>query len=261
MGKIWIPGGGGGSDLDVITAAAGDVVSGKVIVDKDGEPLTGTLSLSGNADAVDVLTGKTFYNTDPKNQVTGSMVNQGAWNGSCGTNGSVTIPAGYHNGSGKVTNSQAKMGGGTYTAGAAAQTVSCNGKLMTGNIVINPASSIGNCSAGNIRNGVKIGNVTGSCKEWQVITLNGQNTAGGRNFSDSGGGGWYCQYLKVTCAFTPVVVSVLHGTEASRYTLTQYGMMRVAGMSAYFKIFASGGVLYIPVPASGAYYGSIAGWR
>ena len=66
MGKIWIPGGGGWSDLDVITAAAGDVVSGKVIVDKDGEPLTGTLSLSGNADAGDVLTGKTFYNTNPR---------------------------------------------------------------------------------------------------------------------------------------------------------------------------------------------------
>ena len=57
MGKIWIHGGGGGSDLDVITAAAGDVVSGKVIVGPDGEPLTGTLALSGNAGAGDVLSG------------------------------------------------------------------------------------------------------------------------------------------------------------------------------------------------------------
>ena len=41
MGKILMPGGGGGADLDVITAGAEDVLAGKVIVDKNGEPLTG----------------------------------------------------------------------------------------------------------------------------------------------------------------------------------------------------------------------------
>ena len=40
MSRIWLPGGAGGADLDVITAGAGDVLSGKVIVDKEGEPLT-----------------------------------------------------------------------------------------------------------------------------------------------------------------------------------------------------------------------------
>lgn len=45
MGKV-IPmlGGGGGADLDVITAGAGDVLTGKVIVDRKGDPLTGTMS-------------------------------------------------------------------------------------------------------------------------------------------------------------------------------------------------------------------------
>jgi hypothetical protein len=43
MGKIWMPGGGGGADLDVITAGAGDVLAGKVGVDKDGNPVTGTM--------------------------------------------------------------------------------------------------------------------------------------------------------------------------------------------------------------------------
>ena len=43
MSRIWLPGGAGGADLDVITAGAGDVLSGKVIVDKEGEPLTGML--------------------------------------------------------------------------------------------------------------------------------------------------------------------------------------------------------------------------
>ena len=74
-----------------------------MIVDKDGNPLTGTLTLSGDAGAGDVLSGKTFYTTNPKSKQTGTM----------GT-----------------------MGGGTYTPKAAQQTVSCSGKKMTGNIVI-----------------------------------------------------------------------------------------------------------------------------
>lgn len=43
MGKILIPGGGGGADLDVITATAADVRKNKVIVDREGEPLAGTM--------------------------------------------------------------------------------------------------------------------------------------------------------------------------------------------------------------------------
>ena len=39
---------GGGIDLDVITANPADVRAGKVIVDKDGEPLTGTLPDRGS---------------------------------------------------------------------------------------------------------------------------------------------------------------------------------------------------------------------
>ena len=44
MGKILIPGGGGGADLDAITATASDVRKNKVIVDKNGEPLAGTMN-------------------------------------------------------------------------------------------------------------------------------------------------------------------------------------------------------------------------
>lgn len=50
----------------------------------------------------DVLSGKTFYSGD-KNLKTGTMTNRGAWNSTIAPGNSVTIPAGYHNGSGKVT--------------------------------------------------------------------------------------------------------------------------------------------------------------
>ena len=70
--------GGSGADLDLVTAGAGDVLSPKVIVDKDGNPLTGTLVLSGDAAVGNVLAGKTFYSNDAKTKRTGTMVNQGA---------------------------------------------------------------------------------------------------------------------------------------------------------------------------------------
>ena len=49
MGKVYISSGGGGTDLDVVTAAAGDILAGKVIVGPDGEPLNGTLPNRGQA--------------------------------------------------------------------------------------------------------------------------------------------------------------------------------------------------------------------
>lgn len=106
MAECIILKGGGGADLDVITAGAGDIISGKVIVGPDGEPLTGTLALSGDATAANVLSGKTFYNTDAKSKVTGSMTNRGAQTKTftpSTAKQTYTIPAGYHNGSGVVT--------------------------------------------------------------------------------------------------------------------------------------------------------------
>ena len=102
--------GGDGADTSVVTAGAEDVLSGKVIVDANGNPLTGT------------------------------MTNRGAISQSLGINGSYTIPQGYHNGSGKVSQSISTMGAQTITPKSSAQTVSCNGKYMTGNITVNAAN-------------------------------------------------------------------------------------------------------------------------
>lgn len=107
MGKIWMPGGGGGADLDVITAGAGDVLAGKVIVDKEGELLTGT------------------------------MPNRGASGGLLQAGQTYTIPAGYHNGSGTVAANN--LAGQTGATAAAAhilngQTAWVNGNKITGNM-------------------------------------------------------------------------------------------------------------------------------
>ena len=97
MGTILMPGGGGGIDLDVVTAVAGDILSGKVIVGADGEPLTGTLALSGNAGTGDVLSGKTFYSNDAKTKRTGTMEDRGALNWS-ESNTTKSVDAGYYRG-------------------------------------------------------------------------------------------------------------------------------------------------------------------
>lgn len=56
----------------------------------------------GNAGAGDVLSGKTFTNSSTVGE-TGTMTNNGAVSQSLNCGGSYTVPAGYHNGSGKVT--------------------------------------------------------------------------------------------------------------------------------------------------------------
>ncbi|MBS5467266.1 MAG: hypothetical protein KHX69_00320 [Clostridium sp.] len=152
---IWLPG-GGGADLDVVTADAGDVLAGKVIVGPDGEPLTGTLALSGNASDGQVLSGQTYYNTDAKTKRTGTMPNRGAVNQFLAINGSYTIPAGFHNGSGKVTQSVKTKGAQTYTPGTANQTIAA-GQYLTGAQTIKGDP---NLRPENIKKGVSImGNI------------------------------------------------------------------------------------------------------
>ena len=192
MARIWMPGGGGGADLDVTTAVAGDILKGKVIVGPDREPLTGTLELTGNAADSQVLAGKTYYNTDAKTKRTGIMVNHGAIMVSLNCGKSFTIPAGYHNGAGeviansltsqtdstavagdilsgktawvkgsKITGNMATMAGGTYTPSTSQQTVSCSGKKMTSDIIVKGDA---NLIAGNIIAGKSIFGVAGNAK-------------------------------------------------------------------------------------------------
>ncbi|RGY95370.1 glycine-rich domain-containing protein [Clostridium sp. AM58-1XD] len=107
-------GGGGGLDTDELTATAGDILKGKTAgVKGSDEPVAGTLELTGDAADSTVLSGKTYYNTDAKTKRTGTMANQGAKTAALNCGGSYTIPAGYHNGAGKVTaNSLASQTGG-----------------------------------------------------------------------------------------------------------------------------------------------------
>ena len=76
MGKVLINSGGSSVDLDVITATESQILKSFVSVDNEGEPITGTLELSGNATNEHVLAGETYYNTDPHTKNTGTMIDR-----------------------------------------------------------------------------------------------------------------------------------------------------------------------------------------
>lgn len=94
-------------DLTGDTAAASDVLAGKTIHDKTGAPVTGTCTFDSDtsndtAAAGEILSGKTAHVKGAK--VTGSMPNKGGMTLKVAAKGTdVTIPAGYHDGSGKAT--------------------------------------------------------------------------------------------------------------------------------------------------------------
>lgn len=164
---IWLPG-GGGADLDAVTAGAGDVLAGKVIVGPDGEPLTGTLALSGNASDGQVLSGQTYYNTDAKTKRTGTMPNKEAVNQSLAINGSYTIPEGYHNGNGKVTQSVKTKGAQTFTPGRSNQSISANQWLSGAQTIMGDP----NLKPENIKKGVTIFGNKGTHEGYVTSPLN-----------------------------------------------------------------------------------------
>ena len=156
MGYVLMGGGGNNADLDAITATKGDVRAGKVIVDQDGEPATGTLTdrgawsytglsggatvkipagihdgngtvtaavpadlesqTPGTATSAKILDGETAWVKGK--QLIGSMPNKKAWSNTGVKAGAVvTIPEGYHNGLGKIkTDSLESQTPGTATA-------------------------------------------------------------------------------------------------------------------------------------------------
>lgn len=109
MSKIWMPGGGGsGASSDDCTLVKANVPRGMTAVtaDSDDEAVEGTLNTETTLSDSQALAGQTYLKWNPQTKLfekrEGEMSNHGAWNSSVGMNSSVAIPAGYHNGGGKV---------------------------------------------------------------------------------------------------------------------------------------------------------------
>ena len=99
-------------DLTSDNVTQSDVLAGRTFHAPNGAQLTGTCaydvdSSSATANASEVISGKTFAKNGQI--VTGTMANQGGFVGTIATKAdTITIPLGYHDGSGSVTISQAE---------------------------------------------------------------------------------------------------------------------------------------------------------
>ena len=169
MGKILMPGGGGGVDLDVITAGAEDVLAGKVIVDKNGEPLTGTMADQGNWNFSELVAGSAVTVPGGKHGGGGKVTAKSLASQTPGTSAAGHILAGrtaWVNGS-KITGTIPSQAGGTLTPSTSAVTANCSGKYMTSNYTI-PAFALPPANA--LRKGYSYTlygkTVTGTLEQW-----------------------------------------------------------------------------------------------
>lgn len=97
---------GGGlsaSKLALATATEGNVLAGNKFYAGGKTIKEGTLTLTGNVSADKMLEGSSGYADDAHSIVVGRMPNKGSWGTTINPGGEATIPAGYHNGNGKVT--------------------------------------------------------------------------------------------------------------------------------------------------------------
>ena len=159
---------------------------------------------TGNVAVGDVLAGKTFSNSREVG-LTGTMANNGALNGTVIAGQSYNIPAGYHNGSGKITGaSLASQTPGNASAEdiKAGKIAWVNGQAITG---------IGGTAGGAenyyiFKGGLLNAKVTGVAEN--------KNNYTGSGISYGGGGiglyinhGWWYSYATVSYAFESVFES------------------------------------------------------
>lgn len=126
-------------------AKAGGLSEGKLLKGQSAFGLTGTATGDATSGAGDILNGKTAYVNGSK--VTGTMPNQRAKSASLNAGGSYTIPAGYHNGKGKITaNNLASQTGGTSGAGdiLSGKTAWVNGSRVVGTMATRTSGTTAN---------------------------------------------------------------------------------------------------------------------
>ena len=136
MGQaILLKAGGGGSGSSDVTALSSQVLEGRTAITRDSgdEPATGTMLSDANISSNgQLLEGVTAYGRHVA-KYSGSLLSD------------ATISSGGHllrnvvaygrNGA-RYVGTIDSMAGGTYTPSTSAQTITCAGKYMTGNIVI-----------------------------------------------------------------------------------------------------------------------------
>lgn len=129
-----------------------------VIIDSIGDIETGIDTSDATATTAQILSGATAYANGQK--LTGTMVNRGATNHNLAVNSTFTITEGYHDGTGKVTQSVTTKSAATITPSTTNQTIPSDVYLTGIQTILGDADLIPD----NIKNGVNIFGVVGTLK-------------------------------------------------------------------------------------------------
>lgn len=170
-------------DSNLVT---GNIKAGSTIFGVPGKSsVVDTADATATADKI--LTGSNGYVNGAK--VTGTMANNGAVTSILGINGSYTIPKGFHDGTGKVTQSIPIGGASTITPGTANKTISAGQYLSGVQTILGDPELI----ASNILSGVNIFGVTGTlsapsigARKFASGTVTPSSTSATFNFYSSG---------------------------------------------------------------------------
>ena len=134
-------------------------------------------STGGDATASDILAGKVAYVNGQK--VTGTMANNGNVSQSIGINGSYTIPAGYHSGSGKVSQSlTAGTATATSTSASGNATLTLNQAGYYNKVTVNQTNAYNaGKAAGDVKHSVSVNAADGRNACW--VKIDGTTVAQG----------------------------------------------------------------------------------
>lgn len=159
MSDILFPvSGGGGGNLDEITASAEYVKSPYTFMNSEGDIEEGTMVDRENWGAAvgmnDRVTVPEGYH-DGSGEVYGPTVTQrGAWTSRLEINGKVMIPEGYHNGNGYVDQGISTLGEQKVVPKLSRHTLWTANQYMTGNVIIEPIPNQKTAATKALSNGV-----------------------------------------------------------------------------------------------------------
>ena len=179
MGKIWMTG-GSSTDLDSVNAENWQILQNRVIVDKNGNPLVGTMPDRAAINPI-INAGERFpipvgYHNGLGGVTANSLAAQTP--GNLQSNVILSPYYGYSNGV-RVQGNIATMGAQTISPTSYQQTVQTAGKYLSGNVTVN---GVYNLRPENVRKGVQVGDIVGIAEGYYPtandLYLRGNNIAG-----------------------------------------------------------------------------------
>ena len=168
----------------------------------------------------------------------------------------------------KIIGTIQSQSGSTVTPGTSNKTVISSGKYTTGNIIVQGDADL---IAANIRQGVNLFGVAGTCRQFKTWTGTGNAPSSTRTkFPDVGGHTFYNYVLTVAPGFTPIVFVAFYRWQPDSVTYPSWNALGNScfvlisgennGEILYSNLTVTAAKLTIPVPRAGDYTVHVLGY-